>query len=248
MVAPANKPDQSKWERVPAYVLHTYPYKETSLIVEVLTATHGRLAMVAKGAKRPTSTLRGLLQPFVPLQLNFSGKGEVKTLTHAEWNPGRDLLPARSLMSAYYVNELVLKLVARDDPHGELFEAYAQAVHGLADVAAAPTVLRRFEVVLLQALGYGLNFSACADDGTVVMPDARYAWLPERGIVRDAPASAYGVSGATLLALAGQGPLTGACAHEAKRFMRHVLDYYLEKRALASRQLAYDMQALLEVP
>jgi DNA repair protein RecO (recombination protein O) len=236
----------ARWERVNAYVLHTYAYKETSLIVETLTEHHGRVALVAKGAKRPNSALRGLLQPFLPLQLTYVGKGEVKTLTQAEWRPGLELVPARALMSGYYVNELVLKLVPRDDPNVELFEPYALAIHTLAQTEHAASALRRFELALLAGLGYGVNLERCADSGQPISQDRRYRWMPERGVVEHAPTDAFEIAGDVLRALAENQPLAGARAGEAKRFMRTVLAVHLEKRALASRALAHEMQLLME--
>jgi DNA repair protein RecO (recombination protein O) len=235
-----------RWDNEPAYVLHTYPYKETSLIVELLTSSRGRIAVVAKGAKRATSPLRGLLQPFLALAVSCTGKGEVKTLTKAEWQGGHALMPAPALMSGFYVNELVLKLLPRDDPHTELFDEYSTVVTALVNQTEPASALRQFELRLLAILGYGIDLVESAQTSTPVQAERTYAWLPERGIVSDAPAHAIRVSGTVLRALAQAHPLAGAQAGEAKRFMRHVLDFHLERRALVSRQSAREMQALLE--
>jgi DNA repair protein RecO (recombination protein O) len=227
-----------RWEAVPAYVLHSYPYKETSLIVEVFTAPLGRVAMVAKGAKRPNSALRGLMQPFLPLHISFSGKAEVKTLIKAEWQPGMPLL----------MNELILKLLPREDAHQALFDAYGHALSMLAlqrDGESA-TTLRAFELALISQLGYGLSLNFCADTQRAVVPDLVYAWQPDRGIVPAHTGDGQSVRGATLLALAAGGVCDPITANDAKRFMRRVIDYHLEKRALGSRQLMRDLQLLSE--
>ena len=115
-------------EQQPAWVLHTYPWRETSLIVEIFARDHGRVALVAKGARRPHSQLRGVLMAFQPLLMDWSGGGEVKTLVRAEWQGGQPLLTGRALICGYYLNELLVRLTAREDAHPRLFSAYADAV------------------------------------------------------------------------------------------------------------------------
>ncbi|MDP1896582.1 MAG: DNA repair protein RecO, partial [Sulfurimicrobium sp.] len=109
--------NKTRQEDQPAYVLHTYPYRETSLIVEVFSQNHGRLPLMARGARRPKSAVRGLLLSFQPLQLNWFGKNELRTLHSAEWQGGQPLLQGMALMCGFYLNELLLKLLHRDDPH-----------------------------------------------------------------------------------------------------------------------------------
>ncbi len=146
----------------PAFVLHSTPWRETSLILKAFTKEHGVVTMVAKGAKRPYSGLRAALMVFQPLLLSWSGTGEVKTLIQAEVasiNP----MPGSVLMSGWYMNELLLKLLASEDAHQNLFDAYAQALDALASLDSsargreAATVLRRFEWTLLREIGYGLT-------------------------------------------------------------------------------------------
>src|SRR5262245_59786579 len=130
----------------PAFVLHAYPYRETSLIVEAFTETKGRVAMVARGAKRPRCELRGLLRGFQPLLLGWSGGGERKTLLHAEWRGGLPRLGGSALVCGFYLNELLLKLLPREDPHPRLYADYETALHDLAASAPQAPVLRRFEI------------------------------------------------------------------------------------------------------
>jgi DNA repair protein RecO (recombination protein O) len=129
-------------EEQPGFVLHTYPWRESSLIVEALTRDHGRVALVARGAKRPTSQFRGLLSPFCPLQLSWSGRNDIKSLTRVEWGGGLTPLRGGGLLAAFYLNELLVRLLARGDPHEALFLAYARALHALARHGDADVVAR----------------------------------------------------------------------------------------------------------
>jgi DNA repair protein RecO (recombination protein O) len=231
----------------PAFVLHTYPYRETSMIVEALTATRGRVALVARGARRPRSDLRGALQSFQPLTLSWTGAGELKTLARAEWRGGLPLVTGSALLCGFYLNELLLKLVAREDAHPRLFDDYEAALRGLASGAEQAPILRRFELRLLAELGYAMPLTHEADTGRPIDPGARYYYAFERGPRMSAaePGRHYPeVRGATLLALAQHDFSAPAAAAEAKRLMRDVLDYYLERRAIASRRVVRDLQAL----
>ena len=232
-----------------AFVLHAYPYRETSLIVEALTADHGRVALVARGAKRPRSELRGVLQAFQPLLLSWAGAGELKTLLRAEWRGGLPLVSGSALLCGFYLNELLLKLLAREDAHPRLFGDYADALARLAGGADQASVLRQFELRLLSELGYALPLTHEADTGAPVDPEARYYYAFERGprLTVAEPGRRYPqVRGATLLALAGQDYTATDAAAEAKRLMREVLDHYLEQRAIFSRRVVRDLQALDE--
>ena len=231
----------------PAFVLHTYPYRETSVIVETLTATRGRVALLARGARRPRSELRGAIQAFQPLTVSWAGGGELKTLTRADWRGGLPLVAGSALLCGFYLNELLLKLVPRDDAHPRLFDGYEGALRDLASGAEQAPVLRRFELRLLAELGYAMPLTHEADSGRPIDPSARYYYAFERGPRTHAaePGRRYPeVSGATLLALAQHDFSAPEAAAEAKRLMREVLDYYLERRTIASRRVVRDLQAL----
>lgn len=162
------------------YVLHASPWRETSLIVQAFTRDHGCVALVAKGAKRPYSVLRPVLVGFQPLWLSWSGAAEVHTLTRAESGPVR-LLDGRAMMSGWYMNELILRLLAREDPHPGIFDAYEAALDVLADARGRShaVVLRRFEWLLLEQAGYGLDAPMPDFDRTDAEPLLRQA-LRER--------------------------------------------------------------------
>jgi len=230
-----------------AFVLHAYPYRETSLIVEALTAEHGRVALVARGARRPRSELRGILQAFQPLTLSWAGGGELRTLLRAEWRGGLPLVAGSALLCGFYLNELLLKLLPREDPHPQIFSDYEAALTRLAAAAPQAPVLREFEVRLLSELGYALPLTHEADTGRPVDPSTRYYYAFDLGPRSTAaePGRRYPlVRGATLLALAQHDYSTADAAAEAKRLMREVLDHYLEQRAIFSRRVVRDLQAL----
>ena len=234
----------------PAFVLHAYPYKETSLIVEAFVREHGRVGMVAKGAKRPRSELRGLLQAFQPITLSWAGAAELKTLMKAEWRGGVPLPSGASLLAAFYLNELLLKLLPREDAHPVLWDDYERALQALAEGEGPGTqasVLRRFEVRLLAELGYALALTSDADTGAAIDPAARYHYAFDAGPRRhvgEPDARWPVVRGATLLALAEHRFTDPGTAAEAKQLMREVLDYHLESRRIESRRIVADLRSI----
>ena len=231
-------------------MLHAYPYRETSVIVEAFTAAHGRVGLVARGAKRPRSELRGLLQAFQPLTLAWAGGGELKTLVKAEWRGGLPLLNGSALLCGFYLNELLLKLLPREDPHPGLFTAYEDALRALTwedSAGAQAVVLRRFELCLLAELGYAVALTHEADTGAPVVAGERYHYAFDRGpqrTLREPGARWPVVRGAALIALAEARYPDAETAGEAKRLMRLVLDHYLEERRIFSRRVVQDLQAL----
>lgn len=232
----------------PAFVLHAYPFRETSLIVEAFSRNFGRVGLVAKGARRPKSGLRGLLLGFQPLLLSWTGKAELRTLTRAEWQGGQPPLPGLALICGFYLNELLLRLLPREDPHERLFDYYQQALLALAREPEPAAVLRRFELRLLTELGYALLLEREADSGAPVRPGQAYAYAPERGPVPLADSSAAETTvelrGKTLLDMARDDysdPLTQA---QSKALMRLVINHHLGGAALHTRQLLRDLRQL----
>ncbi|CAB3749093.1 DNA repair protein RecO [Paraburkholderia solisilvae] len=230
----------------PAFVLHSYPYRETSLILDVLSRDHGRLALVAKGAKRPHSALRGVLQTFQPLSLAWTGKSEMRTLTGAEWVGGMRPLAGDALLCGFYVNELLVKFCAREDPHPQLFHHYMVTLTRLAHDEPPVQVLRSFERVLLRETGY-----AMALDRTVarqpVVPGGRYVFDPARGVCDasdDVPAPWPVVSGQTLLDMEQDDYHRAQTVAQSKTLMRFLLNTYLGGTPLATRQILIDLQNL----
>ena len=227
-------------ENAPSYVLHSRPWRETSLIVEAFTREHGRVGLVARGVRRARSRFHGLLLPFRLLLLSWSGRGELPTLTGADTEGPIRALRSRALFSGFYLNELLLRLLPRNDAHLELFEDYRRALAGLGANDALDGVLRMFEKRLLDALGYGPTFDRAADTGAPVSPKKRYRYVPEQGPLEETGAGEGPmVSGRTLIALAG-GRFGGEDDREraeARRLMRAILAPHLGPRPLGSRQL-----------
>ena len=230
----------------PAFVLHTHPFRETSLIVEAFTRDHGRIALVARGARRPRSAMRGLLLAFQPIELGWFGQGEMRTLAKVEWIGGQPLLQARALLLGYYMNELLLKLLPREDAHPVLFQAYAEAVYALAIGEPSQASLRRFEKTLLKELGYGLTLDREAESGRQVDPQKRYAYVVERGpiLVSGDEREAESFSGRALLAIAQDDFSDAETLAQCKQLMRTLIQHYLGGQRLSSRRVFMELQEL----
>lgn len=229
----------------PAFVLHTYPYRETSLIVETLTQQFGRVALLAKGARRPRSAVRGLLMAFQPLTLSWFGKRELRTLKNAEWQGGQPPLAGSALMCGFYLNELILKLLPRDDPHPQLFLHYQATLRELGAGAAQSPVLRRFEKRLMQELGYALMLEKDAQDDAPIEPQTTYFYELEHGPVRQSQAqNSVQLRGKTLLDMACDDYSDPATLAQAKQLMRGLISHHLGSENLQTRQLLKDLQEL----
>lgn len=241
-----NEVSRNRYQDELAFVLHSYPFRETSLIIEVLSRRHGRLAMVARGARRPKSSLRGLLLGFQPLLLSWYGKGEMHTLHAAEWQGGQPYLQGTALMCGFYLNELLLNLLARDDPHEQLFDYYRATLYRLAlDADYAPT-LRSFERRLLQELGYALVLEHEAGGDKPIQPEVCYRYILERGAVPDPGGTQEGlpILGKTLLDIAADDYSDPVTAQQSKQLMRALLRHRLGGRRLHTRELIKDLQKL----
>lgn len=179
----------------PAFVLHHHDWSESSLILELFTRHHGRVVLVGKGVKRPTSQFRAVLQPLVPLRVDWSGEAEVRTLKAAQYAGGHVMPAGDALLAGYYLNELMLRLMARDDPHPALFDPYAAAVQALARGADVAVTLRAFELLLLCQLGW---LPHLAQEGLRLLPLAAaqsYRLLPEAGLQPSGPDDAGSLPG-----------------------------------------------------
>lgn len=238
-------------DRQLTYVLHWYPYSETSLIVDVFSRDHGRVPLLARGARRPRSALRGLLLAFQPLELGWFGAGEVKTLAKAEWLGGVPLLGGRCLMLGYYLNELLVKLLPREDAHPALFDVYDAALRALATGAADAPELRRFEQTLLKEIGYGLTLDRDAESGKAVEAAASYVFQVERGPVRKLGAGdtagggeQHALRGKTLLDMTAGDYSDPRTRLESRALMRQLLAHHLDGKPLQSRRVFIELQEL----
>lgn len=233
-------------EREPAFILHSYPYKETSLIVEAFTRHCGRVGLLARGARRPRSAIRGTLLAFHPLRLSWGASAELGTLLTAEWSGGQAALAGAGLMCGFYLNELLLKLLPREDAHEALFDAYAQGVARLAAREDHASVLRAFEHRLLTELGYAPLLAHEAGSGQPVDPARRYSYEPERGplAANGESRQAVTVSGQTLLDIAGDDYSRAETRDEARHLMRSLIAARLSGQALHTREVLRELQDL----
>jgi DNA repair protein RecO (recombination protein O) len=239
---------ESRVDQQPAMVLHSYPWRETSLIIEAFTRDHGRMALVARGAKRPTSQFRGLLSPFAPLLLSWSGRNEIKSLVRAEWCGGMAPLRGEALLAGFYLNELLVRLLARADAHEILFARYAEALATLAERQnGRDSVLRAFELELLRETGHAPAFDHSAD-GAPLEPDAFYRVDAERGLVRvaepDPGEDVTCLRGSSALAMARSDFSSPVVANHSKLVLRHLIRYHLNGQPLNTRRILHDLRQL----
>ena len=238
----------ARQDNQPGYVLHTYAFRETSLVVETFTRSHGRVAMVARGAKRPRSALRGSIMAFQPLGLSWSGRGELRLLLRAEWQGGQRRLQGRALLCGFYLNELLLKLLPREDAHEKLFYDYQSALARLAEEPEPGAVLRRFEKALLRELGYAMALDRDGASGGPIDPSKFYAYEPERGPVplpmNGAARVELVLSGQTLLDIVRDDYSDPLTLQQAKALMRLLISHRLEQKPLNSRRIFEELQQL----
>ncbi|MBI3561354.1 MAG: DNA repair protein RecO [Gammaproteobacteria bacterium] len=222
-----------------AYVLHSRAYRNTSVIIEVLSQQQGRIGLLAKGARTPKSPFYGVLQPFNPLYIHYAGSGELALLYKAETMPAGPGLHGEQLFHGIYFNELLMRLLHRHDPHAGLFILYRDSLQQLATHPQPEVVLRYFEVQLLEQLGYGLNLTTDCVTSIPVQSDQQYHYQLEQGPRRAgvSPSTALVVAGHTLLALATRALITAEQRSQAKALMRTVLEYYLGQQPVKAREL-----------
>ncbi|MEM7763254.1 MAG: DNA repair protein RecO [Pseudomonadota bacterium] len=228
----------------PCWVLHRRDFRDSSQIIEVFSRDYGRLAMVARGVKRPKSRYRGLLQPFCGLNLSWVAGRELATMSDAE--AGAVKMPALlgdALMCGFYLNELVLKLTHRFDPHPELFVLYAEAIRRLSGHQNLAAILREFEWHFLREIGFGIDLSGEAESGRPLRPEQRYCVAVDQGVIAtgiDDDRDTY--AGETLLAIDRfdwQQPATLAAA---KRILGQAIDRQLDGKTLHSRRIVREMR------
>ena len=234
---------KQRQEEQPAFVLHSYPYRETSLVLETFSRQHGRVAMVARGARRPRSALRGLLMGFQPLLLSWFGKSELRTLHSAEWQGGQPQLQGTALLCGFYLNELLLNLMIRDDPHEQLFDYYQSTLQRLASETDHAATLRCFEKHMLQELGYALLLEHEADSAEPIDAGVHYRYVVEHGASRDAE-HGLPILGKTLLDMAADDYRDPLSAQQSKQLMRMLLNHHLAGKTLHTRELIKDLQKL----
>ena len=235
----------------PAFVLHSIPYKETSLILDVFTRQYGRMALIAKGAKRPHSVLRPVLQRFQPLLVSWSGKSELRTLTKSEWVGGTPPLVGDALLCGFYLNELLVKFLAREDEYEALYDHYMATICALAEMDAESSrleqILRPFELALLQETGYAAALDYCVESNAAPIEAEKYVYQPERGIrpcQSDDPGHWPILSGRALLEMASGNFTDADTLMESKQLMRFLLGLHLQDQVLTTRQILIDLKKI----
>ncbi len=226
----------------PAFVLHTRAYRETSQLLEVFTLQHGRLGLVARGARRQKSAYRGVLNPFQPLRISWSGRGELLTLRDADVTGAAIVLHSDRVLAGFYTNELLLKFMERADPHPDLFALYGQTLANLGEGEPVEPLLRAFEIGLLAEVGYALNLQTDAQTGAPIDPAARYEFFLDQGAVPTQTDSTDSFSGHELLAIGRHEFSDAAVLRAARRLLRGVINHHLGDRTLRTRRVAAAMK------
>ncbi len=234
--------DPRRTHLAPGYILHHVPYRDTSRILEVLTREHGRLSLFARGVRGPKAKLAPLLQPFRLLLLSWSGRGEAPQLIGAEPGDGGDALPPAHLMACFYLNELVLRLTSRHDPHPALFDSYHGALEDLKRGGALEPALRIFEKRLLEGIGYGLDLAAESRTGHPLATEAYYQFRPAQGLVEASPDAPGALAGRSLLSLAQERFTSQAELDDVRKLLRSAIAHCLEGRELLTRAVARSMR------
>jgi len=226
----------------PAYILHIRPFKDSSALLDCLSYQHGIVSLVARGAKRPRSQWRGLMQPFIPLQMGWIGRGELKTLTQLEAEKISPKLTGTNILLGLYLNELLLRLLQRFDPHPQLYHDYDTTIHAISVLQNGDEqqfILRQFELKLLAELGYGLDLTCDAKTQEKLAPELLYTYDPNIGIIENSDnlsKEQIVVSGASIIAL-HNGHFDSAQLREMKKLMRFVLAHHLGDKPIQSRRL-----------
>jgi len=226
----------------PAYILHHRAFRDTSQILEVITPDYGRLSLMSRGSRAAKSRLKSILQPFRPLIVSWSGKGEMPTLTSAEPQSVKNMmLTGKALPSAFYINEIIIRLVHKHDVHEKIYHLYESILRLLADKNEIEPVLRLFEKQLLEELGFGLSLCVNAETGERIVAEDEYAYYLEHGPVGveriNDESYILKLSGKSLLDLHENTLDSEESLKDAKRLMRTILNYYLEGKPVKSREL-----------
>jgi len=232
----------SKQENQDIYILHTYPFKETSLIAELFSKNHGRIPVVAKGARRPRSSLRGMLQSFQLLQATWSGRGEIKTLHNIEWCDKFLQVDGNALICGFYINELIMRLLPREDSYKKLFDFYHHTMKVLGDGVSLEVTLRKFELRLLQELGYEVPLKN-DENGELIIAEKFYIYEAEYGASEISNTNnGVKILGQTLLDMAQDEYKEDNTQLQSKQLMRYLISYYLGDKPLNSKKLFTNLQ------
>lgn len=224
----------------PAYILHSRAYRETSVLLDVFSQSHGRFSLLAKGIRKKNNRLAGMLQPFVPLMISFSDSGELAILQDADIRDNLYFITGNALIAGLYLNELLVNFLQKGDAYTGLFHLYENTLMGLQASLLDEKIIRSFEKKLLDELGYGLFPRSKEALLTAWQPDAFYRFLPTTGWVKcdsNEMHRDFSYSGETLLAIANDNFADATILQQAKRLMRQVLTELMNNKTIYSRQM-----------
>ena len=230
-----------------SYILHTRPYSESSLLIDAFSRDYGRVSLLAKGVRRVKSKVRGMVRPFQPLLISWSGKGELQILTDAESDCAIRVLAQSAWLCGCYMNELLIKLLHKYDPHEQLFDNYDETLQLLEDGKSPQIVLRFFEKRLLKEIGYGLVLTHDTKNNSPVLKDKTYRYFPDSGPTINENTSldsVWTVGGSTLIALENEEFVNAQQLIQSKRLMRALLNQSLQGRKLKSRTIVQNLSAI----
>lgn len=234
----------------PAFILHSRPYRDTSVIIDAFTCDYGRISMVVRGGRANRSRWQGRLQPFRPLLISWSGRSELATMTELETQSNSIPLKGLAMMSGFYLNELMQRLLQSHDPHPQLFSYYQITLENLSQNPELLELnLRQYECRLLDELGYGLNLLSEFESGAAVRSDQEYCYHLQQGVrpLGIGHCSGIKISGTTLLALADQLPHNEDTLMQAKRLLRAELHMHLGDKPLKTREMLKRTHNLIKV-
>jgi DNA repair protein RecO (recombination protein O) len=232
-----------KVDQQPGYVLHRRSYRESSLLVEVFTRNFGRLALIAKGCRKKKSQVHGLFMSFKPVLLSWTGKGELPILTSIEQTTFYPQPDFSRVPSGYYMNELILKLLHRHDPHELLYDKYETSVFQLLNKDEPLAVLRVFEKHLLREIGFGLVLDHDVETGEALVKEGSYQYLPQKGPVAADSNQSGTVFGSTLIALEEEEFFTGREHRQARQLTKALIDIQLNGKELRTRRILREMKS-----
>lgn len=227
----------------PVWLLHHRDYQDSSRILDLLSRNHGRLSVVARGSRSAKSRLKGILRPFLPLQVSWVSRTDLGTLTGAELRASPVSLRGDALLSGYYANELLLHLVHRHDPQPEIFTVYGSTIESLSNGLDITAKLRTFEMELLRLLGYALNLDHDTDTQMPLAAANFYVYRPEQGpAAASDPSGPMTFSGSELMAIRNGDFSQPETLRSAGRLLREVISFHLGGRELKSRKVFRDMR------
>tara|TARA_B100000959_G_scaffold284702_1_gene357086 strand:+ start:1629 stop:2357 length:729 start_codon:yes stop_codon:yes gene_type:complete len=227
-------------ENEPAYLIHQRPFSESSQIINLFSRHFGRVDLIAKGSKRPKSKFKSFLQPFMPILVSWSGRSQLKTLRSIDLNTQRKTtLPNKQLMSAFYLNELILSLLITMDPYPDLFDCYALTIDKLSDVDFSESVLRTFEIKLLSQIGYAINFQTEGMSSNYIDAEQVYRFVVEEGFVRSHSTTPHDslIKGSIIKAIDRGDYSTPQVLKAAKRITRKSIKYHLSGKELNTKKV-----------